>query len=82
MPMTPDAITNMSSFPPSTAAGKPEIIVTYASTPSAEAQQTLLSLQQAVSEALKRKGQLGQYAIFWQDGRVVRVEAADLLADR
>ena len=72
----------MSSLPPSTAAGRPEIVVTYASAPSAKASETRSSLQQAVSEALKRKAQLGQYAVFWQEGRVVRVEPADLPIDQ
>ena len=31
-------------------------------------------LQRAVTEALERKRKLGQYAVIWQDGRVVRIE--------
>ncbi len=29
------------------------------------------SLRQSVAEALERKRRLGQYAVFWRDGRVV-----------
>lgn len=31
----------------------------------------LKSLRRAVAEALERKRLLGQYAVFWKDGRVV-----------
>ena len=31
----------------------------------------LESLRQSVAEALERKRRLGQYAVFWRDGRVV-----------
>lgn len=55
-----------------------EIVITYASEPSAKAAETRLALQQAVSEALERKARLGQYAVFWEAGAVVRVEPADL----
>ncbi len=33
--------------------------------------QGLDSLRQSVDEALERKRRLGQYAVFWRDGRVV-----------
>ena len=33
--------------------------------------QGLESLRQSVAEALERKRRLGQYAVFWKDGRVV-----------
>ena len=33
--------------------------------------QGLESLRQSVAEALERKRRLGQYAVFWRDGRVV-----------
>ncbi len=33
--------------------------------------QGLECLRQAVAEALDRKRRLGQYAVFWRDGRVV-----------
>lgn len=42
------------------------------------------ALRVAVKQALERKWRLGQYAVFWRDGRVVRVEAeelADLVAN-
>lgn len=31
----------------------------------------LKALQRAVDQALERKRRLGQYAVFWRDGRVV-----------
>ncbi len=52
----------------------------YDSTPDPISAQTLDVLRQAVAEALDRKRRLGQYAVFWQDGKVVRVEAEDLPA--
>ncbi|MXW50240.1 MAG: hypothetical protein F4X81_09445 [Gammaproteobacteria bacterium] len=33
--------------------------------------QSIESLRQSVAEALERKRRLGQYAVFWRDGRVV-----------
>ncbi len=33
--------------------------------------QGLECLRQAVADALERKRKLGQYAVFWRDGRVV-----------
>ncbi len=56
----------------------PRIVVSYDATPSPFAAQTLAVLRQAVAEALDRKRRLGQYAVFWQGGQVVRVEAKDL----
>ena len=56
----------------------PRIVLSYDPTPSPFADQTLAVLRQAVAEALDRKRRLGQYAVFWQGGRVVRVEAKDL----
>lgn len=47
---------------------------------SAQGEETLRVLRQAVAEALDRKRRLGQYAVFWQDGQAVRVEAKDLPA--
>ncbi len=35
------------------------------------AMEGLKSLRRAVAEALERKRLLGQYAVFWRDGRVV-----------
>lgn len=35
------------------------------------AMEGLKSLQRAVDQALERKRLLGQYAVFWEDGRVV-----------
>lgn len=37
------------------------------------AQQALDSLQKSVQEALDRKRRLGQYAVVWKDGKVVRL---------
>ena len=58
----------------------PPIVVTYNSTLDPQSERTLAVLRQAVAEALDRKRRLGQYAVFWQDGKVVRVEAKDLPA--
>lgn len=41
---------------------------------SAKNQQALEALRAAVAEALERKRRLGQYAVIWRDGRVVRLE--------
>lgn len=38
---------------------------------SAEDQQILDCMKEAVSDALERKRRLGQYAVIWQDGRPV-----------
>ncbi len=56
------------------------IVVSYDPTPDPRSAQTLAVLRKAVAEALDRKRRLGQYAVFWQDGKVVRVEAKDLPA--
>ena len=37
-------------------------------------QQALDALRSAVAEALERKRRLGQYAVIWRDGQVVRIE--------
>ena len=34
----------------------------------------LEALRRAVAEALERKRQLGEYAVIWRDGQVVRLE--------
>ena len=44
---------------------------------SAESNQLLETLRTAVAEALERKRRLGQYAVIWRDGQVVRLEPAD-----
>jgi hypothetical protein len=41
---------------------------------SAKNHQALEALRAAVAEALERKRRLGQYAVIWRDGRVVRLE--------
>jgi len=43
------------------------------STIEQQAQQALESLQKSVTEALDRKRRLGQYAVVWEDGKVVRL---------
>ncbi len=47
-------------------------------TSAAKSQHALEVLRSAVAEALDRKRRLGHYAVFWKDGKVVRVEAEDL----
>jgi hypothetical protein len=41
--------------------------------PSPEAQAMLEALQAAVAKTLEKKQKLGQYAVFWQDGRPVQI---------
>ncbi|CAN5273242.1 hypothetical protein BH09GEM1_BH09GEM1_32920 [soil metagenome] len=41
-------------------------------------QQVLDALRRAVAKALDRKRRLGQYAVIWRDGKVVRLEADEL----
>ena len=41
---------------------------------SIKSQQALDALRAAVAEALDRKRRLGQYAVIWRDGQVVRIE--------
>ncbi len=50
------------------------------STLSADDQLVLDALRSAVAEALERKRRLGQYAVIWRDGRVVRLEPEDIPA--
>ena len=57
-----------------------QIVLRFDEAPDAASTRTLAVLRQAVAEALDRKRRLGQYAVFWQDGKVVRVEAKDLPA--
>ena len=47
------------------------------STLSADTQLALDILRAAVAEALDRKRRLGQYAVMWRDGQVVRIEPED-----
>jgi len=42
-------------------------------------QQALDALRSAVAEALERKRRLGQYAVIWRDGQVVRLEPEDMV---
>ena len=48
------------------------------STLSADDQRALDILRAAIAEALERKRRLGQYAVIWRDGKVVRLEPDDL----
>ena len=57
-----------------------DVGIRFDPTPDPVAARTLAVLRQAVGEALDRKRRLGQYAVFWQNGQVVRVEAKDLPA--
>lgn len=34
-------------------------------------EKALQALREAVAEALEKKRRLGQYAVFWEDGRIV-----------
>ena len=47
------------------------------STLSADDQRALDALRTAVAEALERKRRLGQYAVIWRNGQVVRIEPAN-----
>ena len=69
-------MSNPSMKPP--ADDPPQIVISYDAAPDSIAAQTLAVLRLAVAEALDRKRRLGQYAVFWQGGQVVRVEAKDL----
>ena len=58
----------------------PQLVLRFDEAPDAVSVQTLTVLRRAVAEALDRKRRLGQYAVFWEGGKVVRVEAKDLPA--
>ena len=45
---------------------------------SAKNQRALDAMRSAVTEALDRKRRLGQYAVIWRDGQVVRIEPDEL----
>jgi hypothetical protein len=42
-----------------------------------EDQRALDALRAAVADALDRKRRLGQYAVIWRDGHVVRINPGD-----
>lgn len=42
--------------------------------PSQDSLRILESLQRAVAKALERKRRLGEYAVVWQDGKLVRID--------
>ena len=44
---------------------------------SRDDQRALDALRSAVAEALERSRRLGQYAVIWEDGRIVRIEPDD-----
>ena len=50
------------------------------STLSAEDQLVLDALRTAVAAVFERKRRLGQYAVIWQDGKIVRLEAEEIPA--
>ncbi len=41
--------------------------------PSEKSKQMLISLLQAVSQALEKKKRLGQYTVVWKDGKPVMI---------
>jgi hypothetical protein len=45
---------------------------------SLDDQVALDALRRAVAQALDRKRRLGQYAVIWQEGRIVRLEPQDI----
>ena len=46
--------------------------------PSPEAQRRLIALHQTVKKTLERKWRLGQYAVVWEDGKVVKKSGDEL----
>lgn len=42
--------------------------------PSQDTLEVLEGLRNAVAKALERKRRLGQYAVIWQDGKLVRLD--------
>ncbi len=46
--------------------------------PSPESLNILAALQQAVDQTLDRKKRLGQYAVMWQNGQVVKIPPEEL----
>lgn len=44
---------------------------TYHRLPTEKSLATLAALKSAVAQNLERKRKLGQYAVFWEDGKVV-----------
>ena len=49
---------------------------------SSKNRQALEALRSAVAEALDRKRRLGQYAVIWRDGQVVRIEPGEEAASQ
>ena len=47
-----------------------------------QAQQALESLQKSVQETLERKRRLGEYAVVWKDGKIVRLFDEDTTATK
>jgi len=50
-------------------------------TPSKNALKALAVLQQAVAEALDKKRRLGQYAVVWRNGEIVKLTPDKDLVD-
>ena len=44
-------------------------------------QRALDALRRAVTEALERKRRLGEYAVIWRDGQVVRLEPEEPMSN-
>lgn len=57
---------------------KGTLSLAYGPQPSAEAAATLEALRTAVGMALDRKRRLGQYAVVWQGGQVVKLSSEAL----
>ena len=47
------------------------MIITNNPEPSEKARRALEALQRAVDKALEKKRRLGQYAVFWEDGKII-----------
>lgn len=49
------------------------MIITTSAPPSPQALAILEALREAVRKDLERKRRLGQYAVIWQDGRLIQI---------
>jgi hypothetical protein len=46
--------------------------------PNTETDALIASMRKSVAKTLDRKRRLGQYAVIWKDGKVVRLEPEDI----
>lgn len=46
--------------------------------PSPLAEKAINSMQKSVAKALDRKQRLGQYAVVWENGKVVRLKPSEI----